>query len=271
MRKTVEINCFLCDKKFIHTPMSVGRLKKHKHFCSKKCRYNYMGNLLKNNKYSEKYCVNDKYFEKINSPEKAYWLGFIVADGNVCKNSLQIRLHIQDKGHLKKIRKCLNSSHPIKTIIDKDNYEYSSLCISNKKICNDLSKYGVVPNKSLICNPNMDLIPRKLHRDFWRGMIDGDGSIGINKPNKSPSPIIQLVGSHSVCEKFLNYLKTLIKTNAKVHHHKNIYSCVVGSFYVNDFLRILYYDNCMCLDRKKKTTEKVLLLKRTRKIYELIY
>ena len=34
-----------------------------------------------------KYTVNEKYFEVIDTPEKAYWLGFIMADGSISKSS----------------------------------------------------------------------------------------------------------------------------------------------------------------------------------------
>lgn len=32
-----------------------------------------------------KYSVNDSYFENIDSEDKAYFLGFIMADGNLAK------------------------------------------------------------------------------------------------------------------------------------------------------------------------------------------
>lgn len=40
---------------------------------------------------------NENYFEEINSPEKAYWLGFIWADGYITKtNCFGIELAIKD-------------------------------------------------------------------------------------------------------------------------------------------------------------------------------
>ena len=38
------------------------------------------------------YCCDEKYFEKIDSPEKAYWLGFIAADGNIYKREGHLSL-----------------------------------------------------------------------------------------------------------------------------------------------------------------------------------
>ena len=52
---------------------------------------------------------NRHIFDEINSPEKAYWLGFIVADGylNDDKNMLRIKLGNKDKSHLEKFIKFL--------------------------------------------------------------------------------------------------------------------------------------------------------------------
>ena len=57
------------------------------------------------------YKYNKKYFEVIDTEEKAYWLGFIAADGNVRKDFLKMRieLNIKDKNHLEKFKKSLDT------------------------------------------------------------------------------------------------------------------------------------------------------------------
>lgn len=54
------------------------------------------------------YHYNKEYFKQIDTPEKAYWLGFIAADGNVRKDLLKLRieLNIRDYHHLEKFREC---------------------------------------------------------------------------------------------------------------------------------------------------------------------
>lgn len=47
------------------------------------------------------YKINENYFEKIDSENKAYWIGFISADGNVYKNKLSIELNNKDDELLK--------------------------------------------------------------------------------------------------------------------------------------------------------------------------
>ena len=60
-------------------------------------------------RYRRKYALNETFFEVINSEEKAYWLGFIAADGCVYRRTLSINLNIKDKEHLEKLITVLNS------------------------------------------------------------------------------------------------------------------------------------------------------------------
>ena len=70
------------------------------------------------------YCCNEKYFEKIDSPEKAYWLGFIAADGNIYKREghlslLSISIKDTDIKLLQELQKDLSTTKPIAITQDK--------------------------------------------------------------------------------------------------------------------------------------------------------
>ena len=60
---------------------------------------------------------NKDYFEEIDTEEKAYWLGFIYADGSInpSKNGLEISLKYSDKTHLQKFKKSIKYSRDIVT------------------------------------------------------------------------------------------------------------------------------------------------------------
>lgn len=119
------------------------------------------------------------YFNNINSKEKAYWLGFLYADGCVHSNSNEISITSKDRDHLEKFRKAIKSNNKISESIDK---RFSSLpkiyhfSIRDKQLKSDLIKWGCVPNKSLTLTkiPN---IPRDFVSHFIRGYFDGDGSL----------------------------------------------------------------------------------------------
>lgn len=119
------------------------------------------------------------YFNNIDSKEKAYWLGFLYADGCVHSNSNEISITLKDRDHLEKFRKAIKSNNKIGESIDK---RFSSMpkiyhfSIKDKQLKSDLIKWGCVPNKSLSLTkiPN---IPRDFVSHFIRGYFDGDGSL----------------------------------------------------------------------------------------------
>lgn len=124
-------------------------------------------------------CV-ENYFEVIDTPSKAYLLGFITADGSIIgkySSDCAIEVHNKDRAVIEFARNEINPSATITDCIaDKKNN--CRISFSSKKLCNDLIKYGVVPNKSkTITKVPEELIPTDLLRFYFRGLIDGDGCI----------------------------------------------------------------------------------------------
>lgn len=126
--------------------------------------------------------LNKDYFEKIDTKEKAYWLGFIYADGYIelDKRSESRRLCLgslspKDEILLKKFAESINAD---KNKIEKDR-EYLRLRITNNKLCDDAMKHGVLPRKSLIIEyPKLE--NRELDLAFLLGYFDGDGKKGTS-------------------------------------------------------------------------------------------
>ena len=143
-------------------------------------------NVYNPNRKARKYYFNENFFEVINTEEKAYWLGFIAADGCIVPPRvgttsgacLKIRLHPKDREHLEKFILALNSNLVIK---DRINTGFSEgqpcidLEINSIKMVRDLIDKGIVPHKSLILEPPK--IDPKFNLHFIRGYFDGDGSI----------------------------------------------------------------------------------------------
>jgi intein-encoded DNA endonuclease-like protein len=115
------------------------------------------------------------YFSKIDTEEKAYWLGFIYADGYLAKNENRLALvvSIKDKEHLKKFADIFGKQLIEIKKLDKKSkksYEQCGVFLYSERIYNDL--------KSFLNSENIfDMIPKELHRHFVRGFFDGDGSI----------------------------------------------------------------------------------------------
>jgi hypothetical protein len=126
-------------------------------------------------KLGVKYLQYDKdYFENIDSPEKAYWLGFLYTDGYVSTGGRWgVELSIVDTNHLQKLLDAFKCNMLIRTR-ERQTGASCSILIKNAKMYDDLVRNGVVPNKTAILKfPKLveDLMPH-----FIRGLFDGDGS-----------------------------------------------------------------------------------------------
>lgn len=149
-------------------------------------------NILKSNNISIKSLIkcDETFFETINSIERAWVSGFILADGCLHGNdsyTIRIALTSKDVEVLEKIKKYMKLDHSIKkvnTVNKTVNKIYSSieLNIARKKLWEDLVKLGIGPNKSKeLTLPN---IPKYLMRDFIRGVHCGDGGFYIDRDNR---------------------------------------------------------------------------------------
>lgn len=136
--------------------------------------------------------IKEDYFEEIDTPKKAYFLGLIYADGNISirqkkryKNTFEYRFNLtlkkDDSYILTELAKEFGESCKLceeKNTIKNKTYFYSSLNIYRKKTCEDLISHGVFPRKTFILTWPSDL-KKELLNHFVRGYFDGDG--GINK------------------------------------------------------------------------------------------
>lgn len=137
------------------------------------------------------YFANFDYFNEIDSQEKAYFLGFIYADGNLFKNSISISIRDYDRDVLDKMKSCMDSNHKILVTPITDFYDSSKkldgnmvqLIITHKNIRQAMLKHGVVENKTFHINELPKTVPRELMVHFIRGYIDGDGSFTKYKPS----------------------------------------------------------------------------------------
>jgi hypothetical protein len=215
-----------------------------------------------------KYYYNKDYFSEINSSDKAYWLGFLYADGCVnrfYKNdklksmTLELSLAAIDKSHLEKFRDCLESNVPIfDKIIKGQNKDYQAcrLNICCTKLCYDLINLGCTPNKTFdIRFPSQDQVPQKFIRDWLRGFFDGDGCICTTLMNNKPHIILSFTGIEEMLNDISSFLvsENILRTMPTLHKDKRSHACslnICGEDTIKDFLDYLYKDSDIYLDRK---------------------
>lgn len=129
-------------------------------------------------RYSRKgrYAINESFFDRIDTPEKAYFLGLLFADGSVTENGFYIKL--KDEDILLRLKECMESEHPVKRIY-YGGYSAYIFTVGSKKLASALIHHGCVPNKTRCLHlPTLD---SKLYRHFIRGFYDGDGSLILHK------------------------------------------------------------------------------------------
>lgn len=145
-------------------------------------------NITKRNK-NQKYSFNENVFDSIDTPEKAYWLGFLWCDGYVAfrnnrnEYTTKLQLSVKDIKHLERFKEFLSSNHPIHTYkgksFDVEDYESCRLMITStylgKKLQDD---YGLVPHRSKT-KKLLSKIPFELLSHFYRGVFDAEGSLTI--------------------------------------------------------------------------------------------
>lgn len=203
--------------------------------------------------------IDENIFDEIDTEEKAYWLGFIYADGYISSRSNETRngykfeltSSLKDKNHMLKFAKFISFKN--KVIID--NYRCRIL-FGNKHIWNTLNNYGCTPRKSLTLKfPNKNIFKSKdLIRHFIRGYCDGDGCLSWrNKEHTIPH--LSILGT----EEFLNTIQ--INTNhdkiLKVHKdnrcgENSVRSLTYTGKTAKKISKFLYDNSNIYLDRKYK-------------------
>ena len=214
-------------------------------------------------KPSRIYYLDENYFEKIDTDEKAYWIGFIASDGCLYhpkdnrQDILSISLAIQDKKHLEKFKACLQTNKPItigKHGQDKQ-FEHASLQISSNKISNDLQQIGITYRKTF--DVQWPKIPPELLPSYVRGYFDGDGHISHKiEENHLHSVSITIAGFEDNLKHFQRYLETQgIKSSITLYKDKRRSPgfgslFLTNKFHKQKFLHLIYDDASVYLDRK---------------------
>ncbi len=220
-----------------------------------------------------KHFFNEDYFENIDTEEKAYWLGFIAADGSVVKSSeynsyrLYINLSHVDKNHLEKFRNAIGANDIVlqeytSTIgfCNPNGTTTSRIVLNSLKLCEDLAKYHIHQRKSYdIEMPNIDndLIPH-----YLRGLFDGDGSYyyRYDAKNNRYRYVFEVVGASEVFLKQIQeYLLSVnIKTNIYYRKETNSIRLMSGSKQeILKLINLLYSDANIYLDRKYKKINEI--------------
>ena len=216
---------------------------------------------------NRKYTLNEQYFDVIDTQEKAYFLGFLYADGTNCKNGRRVDLTLaeEDKEILEKLAVLVDSNKPLirVKIKDKQPTRQDQFCFSmnGTRISQRLTDLGCMNNKTFKLKfPTKEQVPEHLRRHFIRGYFDGDGGISFTMPPSRNCMVYKI--SITSTQDMLNSIKYLIQKDLLINisirpsyapkRDKKIIMelDIVGRKQVMAFLDWMYKDANISLQRK---------------------
>ena len=213
---------------------------------------------------------NEHIFDEIDTEEKAYWLGFLFADGYINSGPLngefsykfELTLADKDIDHLRKFANFIGYNKSIsKKVCKRNNKEYKAvrISISSKHLWNTLNNLGCTPRKSLTLRfPEESIFKEKsLIRHFIRGYFDGDGTLGVydykvGEYTYHDKCVCSILGTKAFLERLKEFFKfdKTIKSAGSKNYPNNAFRITYTCKQALEVSTILYKDSKIYLDRK---------------------
>ena len=201
----------------------------------------------------------------LENPFYAYLFGLIQTDGHLYQNSrnrgrLSIELGKRDEELLRKLQKRLPFNSTISERTRKTNFsdKYVSVIwnVFDKRFRDFLMERG------LPCGRKSNIISIPVGKyskiDYFRGLIDGDGSLGLTA---NGFPFLSFItASSEIANEYLSFLKSItdkVKTTTQ-NKRDNVFNIAVYKEDAQKVVQTLYYKNCLALPRKLKKSNEVL-------------
>lgn len=192
----------------------------------------------------------------MNIKEKSYVFGLLVTDGHLelmerNRGRVQLEVNEKDKDICEKLFHLIPDSHLTSRERDTNfKNSYKSCAFSNNQLAfrQELIDFGFpTENKTLTAS-----IPSQEYSvvDFWRGVIDGDGSLGFTAKGV---PFLSLVTkSENLKQEYCKFLLDNFGIEKKINRNTrdNVYNITVFSEDALAISKMLYKNASIYLDRK---------------------
>lgn len=210
------------------------------------------------------YRCDHAFFDQIDNEGKAYWAGFIAADGCIAGKSrpyLVVSLMERDEAHLERLRAALNAEQPVRTRMTSTG-SVSNFQVSSRSLCQGLATLGIVPRKTFTLP--FPVLSYAVLPHYVRGYVDGDGGFYRSSRGDIFFCVTSNIG-------FLSGLQSYLESRCVLHHakirlrHKNSprigYLRYSGRNQVRSIFNLLYTDATIWLPRKRDKIEQHLQIR----------
>lgn len=219
---------------------------------------------------NRKYLINESYFDNIDTPEKAYLVGLLSADGCNSTENHTVRLGLlsSDSKLLEKLSSLIYYNYRPLTIRKAQMRKFPNgksyisresciLTMQSQHISDRLSELGVVKAKTTkLVFPawlSNELLPH-----FIRGYFDGDGSICLTNGQIA----IGILSTKLFCDTLREKVNTVLGIRSSVcsaGQNKNAYQYIIhGNKSGIKFMNWLYTNSTIELDRKHEKYDAIL-------------
>lgn len=202
-------------------------------------------------------------FKDLTLEEKSYIYGLLITDGTMyVKNAetytgqVQLEVSKKDEDIVDKLNSIISHStkrERVRNTNFKENHRSAIFAISRQSFIKDLIDFGFpLENKTINARPPITDYDKDA---FWRGVIDGDGSIGLCRRSHSEETYAFLsltTKSEILKNEFCKYVKFI--TGKELHPNRNkrddIYNITITSSICIKILKEIYKNATIYLDRK---------------------
>lgn len=217
--------------------------------------------VTKGNHY-RKYFHDEDFFETIDTEEKAYWLGFMFADGYIVDNEnnygqdrFGLSVAEDSSDVIEKFKKSLKATNPIRYDDSPSRrrtgkQKLHKLVLCSQKTVNDLIDKGCVKQKTLILEPPKH-VPSELIRHFLRGFFDGDGA--LIRSYRPEWDYVTFSVSYTTTKPVAEWIQSTLNKGSvrkEPRREHTWYWQIGGNKQVLEFYHYLYDDATIWMDRK---------------------
>jgi len=199
---------------------------------------------------SRRHQFDERFFREIDTEAKAYWLGFLTADGHMGRGLVvEVGLQEADAEHLKKLAAAVGWPGEVRLKPLSGGRHKAELRLCSMAMIGDLAAAGCTHPGTSRVPPKL---PPELVRHYLRGLFDGDGGIHLGEHKGRPQASISQCGTEACVRLFREWACRVSGSKANALPRRGIwYFETTGNGVCRRIMDGLFDGATVALDRKR--------------------